>query len=37
MLFKTTTTYNVSSLSGKTPNDERQVCQIGTITCNYIM
>jgi SNF2 family DNA or RNA helicase len=26
MLFKTTTTYNVSSLSGKTPNDERQVC-----------
>jgi SNF2 family DNA or RNA helicase len=37
MLFKTTTTYNVSSLSGKTPNDERQVCQIGTITCNYTM
>jgi len=25
MLFKMTTTYNVSSLSGKTPNDERQV------------
>lgn len=25
LLFKMTTTYNVSSLSGKTPNDERQV------------
>lgn len=25
MLFKMTTTYNVSSLSGKTPNEERQV------------
>jgi SNF2 family DNA or RNA helicase len=36
MLFKTTTTYNVSSLSGKTPNDERQVCQSGTISCDYL-
>lgn len=34
MLFKMTTTYNVSSLSGKTPNDERQVCPLGMISCN---
>lgn len=33
MLFKITTTYNVSSLSGKTPNDERQVCPLEANLC----
>lgn len=33
MLFKMTTTYNVSTLSGKTPNDERQVCPLRR--CQY--
>jgi SNF2 family DNA or RNA helicase len=36
MLFKMTTTYNVSSLSGKTPNDERQVSASHTIV-QYVL